>query len=383
MRVVFLTHNYPRHSGDVAGAFLAPLAIALKGRGHDVRVVAPSDAGRGGRDEVDGIPVVRVRYGGAERERYAYTGRMEEAARSPAGWFALLRLHRAFRRAARAEAAGSADVVVHAHWWFPAGLAAPAELPTVVTLHGTDGRLLRRPLARWLARRALRLPRRITAVSRVVADAAARTTGRSLESIPVQPMPIRSATERSEGPSRGGGGLVVVARLTEQKRVDLAIETLRELTDRFPSLTLTIIGDGAERPALERRAAELGVAPRIRWLGELPPDQVASAIGDADVSLFPARDEGLGLTAVEALNAGVPVVACRDGGGVLDILAEPGAGTVTDPTAPAMAAAVAALLRRPEARAEAAGAGRIWADRLDPARVAERFERWYREVRSG
>ena len=61
MRVVFLTHNYPRWAGDVSGAFLATLAGGLVRRGIAVRVIAPSDEGRGGEDELDGSPVRRVR----------------------------------------------------------------------------------------------------------------------------------------------------------------------------------------------------------------------------------------------------------------------------------------------------------------------------------
>ena len=68
MRVVFVTHNYPRAPGDLAGAFLHPLAVALRQRGHDVRVVAPSDAGRGGEEEFDGVRVTRVRYASPDRE---------------------------------------------------------------------------------------------------------------------------------------------------------------------------------------------------------------------------------------------------------------------------------------------------------------------------
>ena len=57
MRIVFLTHNYPRHAGDVSGAFLATLVHALVARGHDLRVIAPSDGGETGEPMLDGIPV--------------------------------------------------------------------------------------------------------------------------------------------------------------------------------------------------------------------------------------------------------------------------------------------------------------------------------------
>ena len=55
MRVVFLTHNYPRWPGDLSGSFLATLAAALVRRGIEVRVLAPSDEGKGGEEERDGV----------------------------------------------------------------------------------------------------------------------------------------------------------------------------------------------------------------------------------------------------------------------------------------------------------------------------------------
>ena len=212
MRVVFLTHNYPRYPGDVAGAFLHSLARALAGRDHDVRVVAPSDQGAGGSTEVDGIPVERVRYATPGRERYAYSGRMQEALRSPAGWFAMLRLTAALRRGAEAAAGTDPATVIHAHWWFPAGLAAPPR-PCVVTLHGTDARLLTKPGAGWLARRALRRGRVVTAVSRHVASQVEQATGLVVDEAHRSPMPLELPSRRSAG----GGGVVFVGRLTRQK----------------------------------------------------------------------------------------------------------------------------------------------------------------------
>ncbi|HEX7023399.1 MAG TPA: glycosyltransferase, partial [Gemmatimonadales bacterium] len=225
MRLVFVTHNYPRFAGDTPGAFLHPLALALKSRGHDVRVVAPADRGEGGRAELDGIPVRRVRYASPGREDLAYEGRMQTAVRSPSGLLALRGLIRALREGARAEAARR-ECVVHAHWWLPAGLALPSELPRLVTVHGTDGRLLEsNAVLRWVGARVLRRARLVTAVSEDLAGAVVRVTGRRDVLNRVQPMPVDSAGRPW---SRGGGGVFVVARLTRQKRVDLAIRTLAE-----------------------------------------------------------------------------------------------------------------------------------------------------------
>jgi glycosyltransferase involved in cell wall biosynthesis len=376
--VVFVTHNYPRHAGDLPGAFLQPLARALSDRGHDVRVVAPSDRGVGGRELLDGIPVRRVRYGSPERENLAYEGRMQEAVRSPVGLLALARLVRALRAGAREEARDAGDeVVVHAHWWIPAGLALPSELPSLVTLHGTDGRILRRSgLARWLGRRVLGRARIVTAVSPELAEVAERVRRRSDVARHVQPMPVESA---GRSWSSGGGGALVVARLVPQKRVDLALRAAGELARGGEPVALTIVGDGPERAALEQLAALLPKEASVRFTGSLPSPAVAQRFATADVLLFPAREEGLGLAAVEALMSGVPVVACNDGGGVVSALRKYGGGIVTAATPAALAAAVREASAA-QVLFEARQAGARWRAELAPARVAEVFEGWYREA---
>jgi hypothetical protein len=86
VRVVFLTHNYPRWPGDLSGAFLATLAAGLVRRGVEVRVLAPSDEGQGGEEERDGVFVRRVRYASRRLETIAYRGTMADALRGPGGW---------------------------------------------------------------------------------------------------------------------------------------------------------------------------------------------------------------------------------------------------------------------------------------------------------
>ena len=85
MNLACLTHAYPRWEGDVAGAFIERLVLALTARGHGVHVVAPADAGKGGKELRHQVPVTRVRYAPARRETLAYRGTMVAAVRSPAG----------------------------------------------------------------------------------------------------------------------------------------------------------------------------------------------------------------------------------------------------------------------------------------------------------
>lgn len=381
LRVIFLTHNYPRTRDDVAGAFLHPLAVALRDRDVDVRVVAPSDHGAGGRELLDGVPVRRVRYAAPARERYAYTGTMADAARSPTGLVALWGMIRALRQGTLEEARGAVRVVVHAHWWIPGALAAPAGLPMVCTCHGTDVRLLERSaFARWLARRPLRRARVVTTVSTPFAGILRTRVGVTIPPDAVQPMPV-APTDRPR--SVGGGGVIILGRLATQKRVALAIEAWQIARAHGVTLPLTVIGDGPERATLERHAVSVAGAGAIRFLGAVAPDRVPAILATADVMLMTAHDEGFGLAAAEALMQGVPVVACTDGGGVLDVVPASGGGLRAVPTATAIAEALRDIVTDRSATDAAAAAGSHWRDRLAPDHVATRALEWYRRALHG
>lgn len=377
MRVAFLTHNYPRTPGDLSGAFLETLAAALVRRGIDVTVIAPSDAGLAGTEVRHGVSIRRVRYASARAETVAYRGTMASAIRRPAGALAVRGLWRALRRAAAAELAAGADLI-HAHWWVPSGWAVPPGAPFVLTCHGTDVALLGRSrLARAIARPVFARARVVTAVSHELARRIGATVGRVVDSGHVQPMPLDTTGFR---PGAGGGGAVVVGRLSAQKRVGLAIGAVAELGDAGQPVTLTIVGDGAARPALERMVRDRGLDPLVRFVGAVPPEAIPSHLATADVMLFPAEGEGFGLAAAEAFMCGVPVAACLDGGGVLDVVPAAGAGRRAAPSPAALASALRELLADPSARRLAAAEGERWRAQLSPDAVAEVCERWYREA---
>ena len=87
-----------------SGLFEHILPLFTKKTGIEVRVVAPSDEGRGGEDELDSIPVRRVRSASPRGETLAYRGTMQAALRAPSGIRALVGLWRALRHAADEEA---------------------------------------------------------------------------------------------------------------------------------------------------------------------------------------------------------------------------------------------------------------------------------------
>ena len=100
--------------------------------------------------------------------------------------------------------------------------------------------------------------------------------------------------------------VLTTSRLTAQKGVDIAVRALAGLP---ADCVLVVLGDGPERPALERLATELGLAERVFLLGRVP--DVAAWLRRANVYVQPSRWEGFGLGVLEAMHAELPVVATQ------------------------------------------------------------------------
>jgi glycosyltransferase involved in cell wall biosynthesis len=90
--------------------------------------------------------------------------------------------------------------------------------------------------------------------------------------------------------------------------------------------------------------------------------------------------EGFGLVAAEALMQGVPVIACSDGGGLLDVVPATGAGRIVAPDAESIATAMLDVLADPSSRDAARAEGARWREHLSPEFVAERCLGWYRRA---
>jgi glycosyltransferase involved in cell wall biosynthesis len=153
--------------------------------------------------------------------------------------------------------------------------------------------------------------------------------------------------------------VLTVGRLGREKNVELALEAFARLSD--PLARFVAIGAGPHREALERFAAQAGVADRVRFVGELPRELLPDAYASADAFLFASRTDTQGLVLVEALAAGLPVVAV-DTPQTRDVVGE--AARVTAGDARDLACGLAAALGEPRAH-----------DADVRTRVAARFDR--------
>jgi glycosyltransferase involved in cell wall biosynthesis len=175
--------------------------------------------------------------------------------------------------------------------------------------------------------------------------------------------------------------------LVARKGAHVAVAAMRTVIQSHPGAHLRVVGDGPERSALEQQVAAEGLAPRVTFVGAVPPSAVAAEYAHAEVFVMPAitdwkgEQEGFGLVLVEAMRAGVPVVASASGG-IPDLVRDGDTGTVVpEGNAVALAEAIGTLLAQPaRARAMAERAAREMETRFSPDAIARTFDTVYRRA---
>jgi glycosyltransferase involved in cell wall biosynthesis len=358
VRVAIVAEYYPRAHDPVLGVWAHRQALAARAAGADVRVLVlhrpvPPRAALQARDAramlaplrqplratLDGIDVRYVPFVAPPRPRsYGSWG----AWAAPPLALALRWLRRTFP-----------FDLVHAHYAAPAGDAvhrARIAEPLVVSVHGGDVLAVAGQSAAGerAVRGALGHARLVLANSAGIAERC-RALGASRTRV------VHLGTDLPATASANGTGLVTVGHLVARKRHTDVVHALAQL----PNARWTVVGDGPERPAIERLAAELGVAERVALRGALPPAEAAAAARDGAVFVLPSVDEAFGVAYVEAMAGGVPAIGCRGEAGPEEIAAAGGGIRLVPPRDPAaLAAEVGRLLEDDGLRRELGAAAR-------------------------
>ena len=288
------------------------------------------------------------------------------------------------RRAVRYAMATFGPDVVHVHQPMApsTGLWATLEAraPVVGTFHSgaTRARLydLASPVLRRVARR---LAVRIAVSERAAAFERARIGG-EFRVIPNGVDIGRFATAH-EAPADLGSGrrLLFVGRLDERKGFPIAVEAFGALAQTHPDLHLVVVGDGPQRAAVDTLPTALRA--RVTMLGSVPNAEVPPIYAACDLYVGPATGgESFGLVLVEAMAAGVPVVA-SDIPGYDEVITDDVDGLLVPPRdATALAAAAGRVLDNPARRARLAEAGRARAEAFDWASVITQLTDAYLEA---
>lgn len=166
--------------------------------------------------------------------------------------------------------------------------------------------------------------------------------------------------------------VLYVGRLDAVKGVDMLIEAFAQAAQGARAPDLLLAGEGALRPTLSTRAHELGLAERVRLLGQRSPQDVVRLLNSAQFVVLPSRAETFGIAAVEAMAAGKAVLATRVGG-FPEVLPVP-PNRLVEPTVDALAAALSDWFSCLEDVRRVGEQNRAFAQRFDLQHCLARYE---------
>ena len=355
--------------GGVQGHVIA-LAAALERAGDEVTVLGPGRLAAPGR-----VPLGRSL-------RVPANGSRAPIALDPRS---VVRLRDRLRR--------SRPDVVHVHEPLVPLIGPTAALtgrfPRVLTFHASaEGGLLP------ALYRAVRAPARcvllrgdvLTAVSPAAAEFHARMLGFEVERFTIVPNGVdvarfESAARGSQGSADGGAArLVFLGRLEHRKGADTAVRAFLRLAPGRPGLRMRVLGGGPLAAQLEqlKAAAPRDVGSRLELMGSIDPAALPELLADADVAVLPSRGgESFGIVLLEAMAAGVPIVA-TDIPGYRAVARDGREALLVPPDDPqAVAEAIARLLDDGRLASQLRTAGRERARQHDWREVAERTRRVY------
>jgi glycosyltransferase involved in cell wall biosynthesis len=347
MRILLINHEFPPIGGGAATA-AAHIAKEMRKLGARVTVLTSAHAGLPAHEEREGCDILRLP---ALRKRADSSNVLEMVS------FLLSSLWWAARHSARHKA----DVCI-AFFGLPAGPAAwflktRHGTPYIISLRGGDvPGFLPEVLRNWhrLSGGLIRFLWRKAAFVVANSQGLAALAGRSLPllRIPVIPNGVDTAWPAYAPPLDAGAStevrLIATGRLNIQKNYPCLLRALAAM--RETNWTLEIIGDGPERGALQNLARELGIAGRVFFRGWLDREDLRSRLAKADMYVFPSLQEGMPNTLLEAMAAGLPVVASKVTG-CEELVIDGETGVLTPPDdVLALRAAMARLMGSPETR---------------------------------
>lgn len=338
------------------------LAERLRGRGHDVLVLAPS----GSPPDRDYVSIV------GRPVRIPFNGSV-----------APVNLSRAAARRVRTELGEFRPDVVHVHepltpsTSMMATLAAKA--PVVATFHAYANRAaLLSAAAPFLRPVWDRLAARL-AVSRAAAEFVELRFGGQVVRVVPNGVEVGVFERARPVDLPEGRRILFVNRLDPRKGFGVMVDAFRRILAEEPEALLVVAGDGAERDAVETLPPE--ARSRVQLLGNVPHAALPPYHAAAEVLCAPAVGrESFGIVLVEAMAAGLPLVA-SDIPGYREVVRHGQEGLLVEPRDPVeLADAALSLLRNPHRAAAMGAAGRERAKRYSWDAVVEEIEAIYRQV---
>lgn len=363
---VLLACPYDWHAPGGVQIHIRQLAAALRAQGHPTLILAPGSGSSG----EEGVRIV------GRPVRIPYAGTVAPISFSPGSW----------RRIRSAMRSFDPDVL-HTHEPLTPSTSMLAVLaatgPVVATFHAHLDRSRLMELARPVLRQ---VDRRIDVA--IAVSAAAASFVEQVVPGPVEIVPNGVDVSAFAHPGSAAQGLppgrriLWVNRLDPQKGFEVMLRAFEVVAGQVMDVSLLVAGDGRDRVALRSFSQE--VRRRVVRLGSVPHAELPRYHAAADVFASPALgQESFGIVLVEAMAAGLPVVA-SDIAGYREVVRDGVEGLLVPPNDPlALADAIRRVLADPELASALAAAGRARAEVFSWDAVLPRVEAAYGRARSG
>ena len=306
---------YPTYGGS--GAVATELGLELARRGHEVHIISYASPFRLRGEFTERVTfheVVPADYPLFEQSPYALALAVKQHEVALREELELMHVHYAIPHAATA-------------WLAKQMLKGQRDLKVVTTLHGTDIILVGQdPSYFTITKFSIEQSDRVTAVSAYLREETYRAFGCAGCDVRVIPNfvtpahfhPAKDGSCRRALAPAGHKILIHVSNFRPVKRIGDVIKVFAGVRRALPA-TLVLAGDGPDRDLAEQEVDRSKLRRDVRFLGKV--DQVAELLRGSDLFLLPSQNESFGLSALEAMACGVPVIA-TDAGGLPEVVVE-------------------------------------------------------------
>lgn len=336
-RILCVTSNFPRWTGDSTTPFVKHLADDLSDLGWQIDILAPHASGALKKERSNKLEISRFQYfWPTSQQTVCYLGG------------ALINLRKSVWNKVKLPFLVMAEFLamgrllmkhdydlIHAHWILPQGFNAVLlgklfRVPVVITVHGGDVFALNSNILQRLKRWSLESARGVT-VNSEFTNSALQALSNSVTKLKKIPMGVDTGTLtekqmkladqiRHQYKKKDSPLLIFVGRLVEEKGVGDLIGAVAILKESFKPVSLLVVGEGQDKSQFEQQVKQLNLENEVLFTGWIEPEDIRSYLAAADIFVGPSKTskdgwiEAQGLTFLEAMSVGTTVIATGSGG---------------------------------------------------------------------